>query len=104
MCTAGQCTYSQPRGINQGCQVGLFEAKFANFGGFLDGCPRNFVEVIKYLAFFKSLGLLNGWPFSKSLFSKVQNLAFFKTEFGLVQLQAPGNPVCGSVVGSGSPR
>ena len=30
--------------------------------------------------------------FSKSLFCKIQNLAFIKTEFGLFQLQAPGNP------------
>ena len=30
--------------------------------------------------------------FFKSLFSKFQNLAFFKTEFGLFQSQAPGNP------------
>ena len=77
--------------MRQGCHVGLFEAKFAKFGLFLDGCPRNFVEVIKYSDFFKSLGLFIGWPFfSKS--SKIQNLAFFKTEFGLFQLQAAGNP------------
>ena len=30
--------------------------------------------------------------FPKSLFSKIQNLAFFKTKFGLFQLQAAGNP------------
>ena len=31
--------------------------------------------------------------FSKRLLSTIQNLAFFKTEFGLFHLQAPGNPV-----------
>ena len=48
--------------------------------------------------------LLRSWPlfqvwaclvfglFFQSLFSQIQNLAFFKTEFGLFQLQAPGNP------------
>ena len=30
--------------------------------------------------------------FSKSLFSKLQYLAFFKTKFGLFHFQAPGNP------------
>ena len=36
---------------------------------------------------FLSLVLFNGWPFSKSLFRKIQNLASFQTEFGL-----SGNP------------
>ena len=33
-----------------------------------------------------------GGLFSKSLVSKIQNLACFKTKFGPFQLQAPGNP------------
>ena len=39
------------------------------------------------------LGLFNGWPFFQMLFSKTQNLTIFKTEFGLFQLQSPGNAV-----------
>ena len=46
------------RQSSQGCQVGLFQAKFAKFGLLLDGWPRNFVEVIKYLAFFKVWALI----------------------------------------------
>ena len=34
--------------------------------------------------------------FFQKLFSKIQNLAFFKTEFSLFQLQAAGNPGPGS--------
>ena len=37
--------------------------------------------------------------FSKSLFSKIPNLAFFKTEFGLFHLHAPGNPGRGIFMG-----
>ena len=51
------------------------------FGNLLSSWP--FFQVWAYLVF----GL-----FSKSLYSKIQNLAFLKTEFDLFQLQAPGNP------------
>ena len=44
---------------------------------FFDGWPRSFVEVIKYLAFFKVWAYLMVGLFTKSLFSKIQNLAFF---------------------------
>ena len=51
------------------------------FQNLLSSCPFFMSTLIQCLAFF-----------SKSLFSKIQNLIFFKTEFGLFQLQAPGNP------------
>ena len=59
--------------------LGIFENLLSSWSLF---------QVYAYLVF----GL-----FSKGLFSKIQNLAFFKTEFGLFQLQAPGNPASASV-------
>ena len=43
--------------------------------------------------------LLISWPFLKvyrSLYSRVQNFSFLKTELGIFQLQAPGNPGSGT--------
>ena len=58
--------------------------------------PKN-----KFVLFFKLVGfevfdnLLTSLPFKSIQVynSKIQNFSFFKTEFGIFQLQAPGNPV-----------
>ena len=43
----------------------------------------------KFLRIYYEVGLL--WVY-RSLYSKIQNFSFLKTEFGIFQLQAPGNP------------
>ena len=45
-----------------------------------------------YSGFILSLGFFMVGLFFIHLFCKFQNLSFFKTEFGVFKLQAPGNP------------
>ena len=49
---------------------------------FLIGWSRNFLELIKYLPFFWSIEVY---------IVKSKHFSFFKAEFGIFQLQAPGN-------------
>ena len=73
-----RATHVRTRNLSQGCQVGLFEDKHDKFGLFLNSWPRN---------------LLSSWPFCQKVYLvKSKIWPFFKTEFGLFQLQAPGNP------------
>ena len=68
--------------LHQGCQVWPFQGQ-KKLVFFLIGWPRNFLE------------LLSSWPFLKSLYKfklSNKNISFFKPEFGIFQLQAPGNP------------
>ena len=66
--------------LNQGCQVWPFQIN--KFGPFLTGWPRN-------LRIFKVVGLFLVY---RSLYSKIQDFSFLRTEFGIFQSQAPGNP------------
>ena len=68
----------------QGCQVWPFRGqKMTNFAYFvLIGLEIFFM---KYLAFLKVY---------RSLYSKIKTFSFFKTEFGIFKLQAPGNSEC----------
>ena len=61
----------------QGCQVGLFEAKYNKFGLFLMFGLGIFENLLSSWPFFQVYAYLEFGLFSKSLFSKIQNLAFF---------------------------
>ena len=62
---------------DQGCQVGLFETNYDKFGFSKQLASKCFI-IYQLFDSLKSLSLFNGWPFPKSSFSKIQNLAFLK--------------------------
>ena len=64
---------------NQGCQVGLFEAKYDKFGLFLTVGLEIFLKLLSSWPLL-SLGLFNGWPFfPKAYLVKCKIWPFFKT-------------------------
>ena len=64
----------------------IVRAKNGKFGHFLNVWHRNLENLLSSWTFFLSPGLFSVWPFfSKSLFSKIENLAFLKADFGLFQ-------------------
>ena len=75
----------------QGCQVGPFRGSIVHIFPFFKSRPRNFCEFLSSWVFFKVQAYLTVGLFLKCLFS-IKNLAFFKTKFGLFQLQAHGSP------------
>ena len=84
------------RGVRESrvARLAFSRPNLTNLAYLSDVWPRNFWEFIKYSwPFVQVYAYLVFGLFFKSLFIKIQNLALFKTEFDLFQLQVPGNPV-----------